>query len=101
MGRFLYNGLSLLNEFGTVFDINNPDFLQIVDIVNTKFDSLFPFGLMIREYDPTTRPWFIYCLYVRYKNHIQKMNLYPTEYNFFSDVYLVLYSNVSYKFSIT
>ncbi|CAK69496.1 unnamed protein product (macronuclear) [Paramecium tetraurelia] len=89
----LYKGLSLFNEYDLLFSIETPYFIQVVDTSDYKIDVVYPIGMLIKGYDPETRPWYV--------NHIKQMKAHPDEIYFYSEVYKVFFESFDYQFSIT
>ncbi|CAD8172700.1 unnamed protein product [Paramecium octaurelia] len=89
----LYQGLGLLNEYDLLFSIESPYFIQVADTSDYKFDIIYPVGMLIKDYDPKTRPWYV--------NHIKQMKAHPDEFYFYSEVYKVFIEQFDYQFSIT
>ncbi|CAD8077324.1 unnamed protein product [Paramecium primaurelia] len=89
----LYNGLKLLENFGLELNKFYPDFLQFVDVTNISFNSFYPFGLHVPNYDLQNRPWYI--------DHIRKAKENPNQFYFFTDVYKMIVGDYNYYFSIT
>ncbi|CAD8085883.1 unnamed protein product [Paramecium sonneborni] len=89
----LYNGLRLLENFGLEFNLFYPDFIQFVDISNISFNSLYPFGYQVPNYDLHNRPWYV--------DHIKKVQSDPSQQYFFTDVYKMITGDYNYYFSIT
>ncbi|CAD8160521.1 unnamed protein product [Paramecium pentaurelia] len=91
--KLLYYGLKELDYYSQLFNIQIPNFLQVVDTSSIIFDSLYPTGLLIQSYNPQQRAW--------YQNHISQINKTKNEYFFFTNVYQVMYGTQEYSFSIT
>ncbi|CAD8084969.1 unnamed protein product [Paramecium sonneborni] len=89
----LHNGLRLLEHFGLAFNKFYPDFLQFVDISNISYNSLYPFGYQIPNYDLHNRAWYV--------DHIRKSKSDPNQSYFFTDVYKMIVGDYNYYFSIT
>ncbi|CAD8079167.1 unnamed protein product [Paramecium sonneborni] len=89
----LIKGLTQLDQYSQLFNIQLPNFLQVVDISSIIFDSLYPAGLLVKDYNPQERIW--------YKNHMEQVNITQNEFFFFTDVYQIMYGTQQYSFSIT
>ncbi|CAD8071206.1 unnamed protein product [Paramecium primaurelia] len=91
--NLLFYGLKELDQYSLEFNIQLPNFLQIVDTSPIMFDSLYPTGLLVNNYNPQDRIW--------YKTHMDQFNITKNEHFFFTNVYQILYGAQEYSFSIT
>ncbi|CAD8175231.1 unnamed protein product [Paramecium pentaurelia] len=91
--QLLYNGLRLLDQFGLELNKFYPDFIQFVDITDINFNGLYPFGFYIPNYNLQNRPWYV--------EHLQKTQMEPNQFYFFTDVYKMIVGDFNYYFSIT
>ncbi|CAK77641.1 unnamed protein product (macronuclear) [Paramecium tetraurelia] len=91
--KLLYQGLKQLDQFSLLFNMQWPNFLQVVDTSPIIFDSLYPTGLLLNNYNPQDRIW--------YQNHMAQANNTKNEFYFFTNVYQVLYGTDKFSFSIT